>query len=135
MQEGGCLCGAVRYRVEGEPLSSGICHCETCRWAASAPSLPFAVFPADRFAITKGQPAKFHSSPRVTRSFCGLCGSPLTYDNADEPDTIDVMTCSLDAPDAFPPTHHVWVSEKIAWETIADGLPTHATSSQAGGET
>lgn len=135
MQEGGCLCGAVRYRVEGEPMSSGICHCETCRRAASAPTLPFVVFPADKFAITQGQPAEFHSSPHVTRSFCGRCGSPLTYDNADEPDTIDVMTCSLDDPGAFPPTHHVWVSEKVAWGAVADGLPTHATSRQADGET
>ena len=53
MRQGGCLCGAVRYRVEGEPLASGICHCRTCRKAASAPTLPFVVFPADRFAFTR----------------------------------------------------------------------------------
>jgi len=51
MREGGCLCGAVRYRVEGEPEASDICHCETCRRAASAPTLPFAVFPSARFAF------------------------------------------------------------------------------------
>ena len=39
--EGGCLCGAVRYRVEGLPLVSAICHCGTCRRTASAPSLPY----------------------------------------------------------------------------------------------
>ncbi|WP_456305410.1 GFA family protein [Gluconacetobacter sacchari] len=33
MMEGGCLCRAVRYIAEGEPTSSGICHCETCRRA------------------------------------------------------------------------------------------------------
>ena len=131
MREGGCLCGAVRYRVDGEPRSSGICHCETCRRTASAPTLPFVVFPADRFTITKGRPAEFHSSPHVTRSFCGQCGSPLTYRRDNEPDTIDVMTCSLDSPDELPPTHHVWVSDKLSWDRIADDLPAHATTREA----
>jgi len=126
--EGGCLCGAVRYRVDSNPLSSGICHCRTCRKTASAPTLPFVTFPVERFAFTRGKPADFHSSPNVTRSFCQSCGSPLTYRNASEPERIDVMTCSLDDQEAFPPTHHIWVSQRLAWAYIADGLPAFATT-------
>ena len=63
MAEGGCLCGTVRYRVEGEPLASGICHCHTCRRAASAPNLPFAGFAISNFAFTRGRPVEFRSSP------------------------------------------------------------------------
>src|SRR5918911_716294 len=132
MQQGGCLCGAVRYRVEGEPIASGICHCRTCRKTASAPTLPFVVFPADAFAFTQGEPAQFRSSPRVTRTFCGHCGSPLTYRNDDAPDRIDIMTCSLDDPEAFPPGFHVWVSHRLAWERIADELPVYQTTRTAG---
>src|SRR5579859_1272077 len=132
MREGGCLCGAVRYRVEDEPEGSGTCHCRTCRKAASAPNLPFATFPVERFAITRGEPAEFRSSPHVVRSFCGRCGSPLTYRSDDHPGTIDVMAGSLDDPDALPPTHHIWVDHKLAWEVIGDGLPVHATT-RAGG--
>ena len=132
MQQGGCLCEAVRYRVEGEPITSGICHCRTCRKAASAPTLPFVVFPADRFAFTQGEPVQFRSSPHVLRGFCGRCGSPLTYRNDDAPDRIDVMTCSLDDPEAFPPGFHVWASHRLAWERIADGLPAYRTTRTAG---
>ena len=70
----------------------------------------------------------FHSSPGVTRSFCGRCGFPLTYRNDKEPECIDVMTCSLDNPEAFPPTHHIWVSHKLGWELLGDELPAHETT-------
>jgi hypothetical protein len=132
MRQGGCLCGAVRYKVEGEPLASGICHCRTCRKAASAPTLPFVVFPAGRFAFTGGEPAEFRSSPPVRRSFCARCGAPLTYRSEDEPGTVDVMTCTLDDPEAFPPAFHVWTSHALAWERGADSLPAYATSHAMG---
>lgn len=123
MREGGCLCGFNRYRVEGAPRASGICHCETCRRAASAPTLPFASFPVSNFVLTSGEPVEYHSSLHVVRSFCGRCGSPLTYRNAHEPDSIDIMTCSLDDPDGLPPTFSVWVSEKLAWDQPDADLP------------
>jgi hypothetical protein len=122
--EGGCLCGGVRYRVTGPVLVSGTCHCRTCRKAASAPELPFATIATSSFAITKGQPIAFRSSAEVTRSFCGQCGSPLSYRHDATPDSLDVMTCSLDDPDSVPPTHHIWASEKQRWTVIGDGLPT-----------
>jgi hypothetical protein len=123
MMLGGCLCGAIRYRVEGEPLGSGICHCRTCRKIASAPSLPFVTFAANALIFNQGTPSEYRSSPNVMRQFCGRCGSPLTYRNDNEPGSIDVMTCSLDEPEAFPPSHHIWISEKLPWDHVADGLP------------
>ncbi len=126
--EGGCLCGAVRYRVGGAPISSGICHCRSCRGTSGSPMLPYVTFPIARFEITQGKPADFQSSAPVTRSFCGRCGTPLTYRHADYPDRIDVMTCSLDDLDAFPPTLHIWASHKPSWICIADGLPLYETA-------
>lgn len=128
------MCGAVRYRVEGEPDTSGICHCETCRRAASATSLPYVVFPSARFAFSKGRASEYKSSARVTRTFCGTCGSPLTYRSADAPDQIDVMICSLDDPSSVVPSCHVWVSEKVDWDRIGDELPQFPTSPAAGRE-
>jgi hypothetical protein len=125
MHEGGCLCGAVRYRADGHPRGTGICHCATCRRAASAPSLPFATFARAQFVFTQGEPATFRSSPNVKRHFCGECGSPLTYENERDPETLDVMIGSLDHPDHIEPDKHVWMSEKIAWDVVADGRPAH----------
>lgn len=124
---GGCLCGAVRYRLAEAPASSGVCHCETCRRASSAPGLPYAGVSLAAFAVTRGAPVTYRSSARVLRTFCGSCGSPLTYFLEDKPDKIDIMTCTLDDPAAFPPTEHVWVSEKLSWEILGDGLPAYGT--------
>ncbi len=126
---GGCLCGAVRYVVMGPARNSGICHCRTCRKASSAPSLPFVGFSAAGFRFTQGEPVAFRSSPPVVRTFCGQCGSPLTYRHADHPDSLDVMTCSLDDPEAFAPTRQVWMSEKLGWDCVANGLPAFAAGS------
>jgi hypothetical protein len=126
--EGGCLCGAVRYRVTRPFAASGICHCRSCRKAASAPALPFVTLPEAAFEITRGQPVDYRSSEHVLRGFCGRCGSPLTYRNDARPDHLDIMTCSLDDPDSAPPTFHVWTSHQPAWSVIGDDLPAFETT-------
>lgn len=126
--EGGCLCGAVRYSIEAEPTNSGICHCKTCRRIASATGLPFAGVPTARFRFTRGTPVDYRSSPRATRSFCGCCGSPLTYRADDSPDELDVMTVSLDDPGAAPPTFRVWLDDCLPWDHSPADLPSYPRS-------
>jgi hypothetical protein len=86
----------------------------------------WVTFPKSAFELLLGQPTEFRSSPPVRRSFCGLCGTPLTYAHDDSPETLDITTCSLDDPNAFPPTHHSWLSHDLAWVEFGDGLPTFA---------
>lgn len=93
--------------------------------------LPYVTFPITHFSLLKGQPAEFHSSAPVTRSFCAHCGTSLSYRHADYADRIDVMSCSLDDPDKFPPTLHIWTSHKLGWVRIVDDLPAYATSKEA----
>lgn len=125
VHRGGCLCGEIRYAIAGTPLLSSICHCRTCRKIASSLALPFVGFPARTFVFESGEPRRFSSSPEVIRTFCGTCGSPLTYENNTDPDTIDVMTISLDQAESYRPTDHIWVSERIGWDIISDDLPRH----------
>lgn len=126
--DGGCLCGAIRYRVTGKPKNTMVCHCQSCRRAAGSPVVAWLTFPASRFQLTKGKPIRFHSSAPVERTFCGACGTPLTYEHEDSPSTIDVTTCSLDDPQSFPPTHHSWLSDDVGWVRFGDGLPTFPQS-------
>ena len=124
--EGGCVCGAIRYRVRGRPSNTMICHCRTCRRVAASPVVAWVTFPKSEFQLVQGHPSEFRSSAPVRRSFCGACGTQLTYVHDDSPSTVDITTCSLDDPDAFPPTHHSWLSHDLAWVHFGDGLPTFA---------
>src|SRR2546421_6995142 len=121
--EGGCACGAIRYRVSGPPSNTMICHCQTCRRVAASPVVAWLTFPIAQFQLVAGRPSVFHSSQPVRRTFCGACGTPLTYEHADSPDSVDITTCSLDSPGAFPPTHHSWLSHGMSWVRFGDGLP------------
>jgi hypothetical protein len=114
MSEGGCLCGAIRYRISGSPTSSVVCHCTSCRRASGAPMVAWLTVDRGRFELLEGTPVVYHSSPGVTRQFCGRCGTALTYANSG--DSIDITTASLDEPDAFPPTADVWLEDKLAWQ-------------------
>jgi hypothetical protein len=130
--EGGCLCGGIRYVARGRPTSSMICHCDTCCRAAGSPVVAWLTFPVSHFSFVRGVPAEFHSTAPVTRTFCPTCGTSLTYVHADRPAEIDVTTSSLDHPEAFPPTHHSWLSDSVSWVRFADGLPAHRRSSAEG---
>jgi len=86
--------------------------------------------PSAEFRFIRGTPIDYGSSPGVTRSFCGQCGSPLTYRRNDLPGELDVMTVSLDDPGAVPPSFHVWVSEALDWDRLADDLPIYLWTRQ-----
>ena len=126
---GGCLCGAVRYEVSGEPIWVGHCHCESCRRHTGAPVVTFVCFKTDQVAFTKGERQIYNSSPGVGRAFCGRCGTPLSWEgqsNLPERGMIlEVHISTLDDPSAFIPTNHLFYNERIAWFDVADDLPRY----------
>ena len=128
---GGCLCGAVRYRVLGPPRSTSLCHCNSCRRATGGPSLAWAIFDEDKVVFDKGAPAIYASSPGVERGFCARCGTSLTYRRANRPGLFDVTTASLDDPGAFAPSKEIWVEERLSWITPNPDLPQFAQFSTA----
>jgi hypothetical protein len=100
---GGCFCGAIRDEADGVPFHQTNCHCSICRRTTGAPFVAWFSVQSDGFGIIKGQPARFSSSEKRTRSFCARCGTQLTFEHADFGDEIDVTTCSLDDPELVPP--------------------------------
>lgn len=114
-KEGGCLCGAVRYVVGGEPEQVLVCHCPDCRRAAGAHAVAWLLLPKSAFRIAKGTPTPFESSSGVTRTFCSTCGTTLTWERNADPVRIDVTIGSLDDPEHFVPTKAVYRRHKLSW--------------------
>lgn len=132
LYNGGCRCGAIRYRVSGPPVMVEYCYCGSCRRSSGSAVSVLAGFPRDGFEILDGSPSYYDSTPEVKRSFCGTCGSPLFYENQDYPDEIYISLGSFDQPEELPPDRHVWISERIAWVHIQDGLPQYDQFSGTG---
>ncbi|GAA5071351.1 GFA family protein [Lysobacter panacisoli] len=116
--EGGCLCGAIRYRATAPPISRSICHCRSCRRAGGAPSVAWSTFHVNSLVFCQGVPMRYPSSEDVVRTFCGNCGTPLSYRHVLDTDTIDITTATLDAPEQFPPTRETWIEHKLPWERL-----------------
>ena len=124
--EGGCLCGAVRFRARAPATKACFCHCRSCRRASGAPVVAWATFAAAGVRITRGTLREHRSSEKVTRGFCGACGTGITYVHDATPDEIDLALATLDDPSAIPPESHIWVSHRLQWMTPGDGLPQYA---------
>jgi hypothetical protein len=116
INQGGCLCSSIRFRISGEPVFSSICHCATCRRASAAPTVAWLTFDRGQIEILSGNPRIYRSSQGVARQFCGTCGSQLSYETIESPTTIDITTASLDNPNLFPPTMETWVEHRVSWQ-------------------
>jgi hypothetical protein len=124
INQGGCLCSAIRFRVSGEPVFSSICHCSTCRRASAAPAVAWLTFDRGQLEVLSGHPHIYRSSQGVIRQFCGTCGSQISYESVENPTTIDITTASMDNPNLFPPTLEVWLEHRVSWQ------PAHQTRAQ-----
>ena len=121
--EGGCQCGAVRYRVTGAPVMAAICHCTMCRRANAAPAVAWAMFQEAQVAFLRGRPTTYGSSPGAERGFCAVCGTQICFTAEYIPGLIDLTIGSLDEPDKVAPTLHYWESKRLPWVHLADDLP------------
>jgi hypothetical protein len=120
---GGCLCGAFRYRVQGEAIARTLCHCVSCRRATGGVTVAWAVFAKTAVEIVRGHVREYSSSPGIYWGFCPDCGSLVTYRRDTRPDHTDITTATLDDPDRYPPTVEIWTGERIAWAQLNPALP------------
>lgn len=127
MLEGSCLCGAVKYRIDHEVREVTHCHCSMCRKAHGAAFASYAGVPLEAFHLTEGADlvVRYPSSPGVTRTFCGCCGSTLQF--IDERfGEIGVAAGTLDSPLGEVRQAHIFVDSRADWYRIQDDLPQHS---------
>ena len=110
---GGCQCGAVRFRVEGETGRASICWCRMCQKAFAGPFGALVTVNLADLTWTRGAPSRFQSSDAIQRGFCAACGTPLFYD-IPEADTINLVLGTLDDPEAVKPVAQSNTGRKMA---------------------
>ena len=118
---GGCQCGAVRYRVEGELGRPSICHCRMCQKAMGGPFGPFVSVKIDQITWTRGERRRFASSNKVHRGFCGDCGTPLTFEWSAE--VIDFAIYTFDRASEIVPVVQLEAAAAAPWVGHIADLP------------
>ena len=122
MHTGSCLCGAVKFQVEGELRPPDGCHCIQCRktsghyWAST--DVPRKALKVEgEFNV-----AWYRSSENVQRGFCSTCGASLFWDPIHK-DFIGIAMGAFDAPTNTKLAIHIYVADKGDYYDIKDGLP------------
>lgn len=133
---GGCLCGGVRYRYEGE-LGGALgaitrCHCIKCRKAQGG-AASVAPASAEALMFTEGRSLvrEYESSPGKFRAFCERCGSPLYSRRAELPEVVRLRLGALDdAPADLRIEAHIFFDDRATWEDDEDAprYPAHEPS-------
>lgn len=122
-RDGGCQCGAVRYRLTGPPLGLAVCHCRECqRQSGSAFGMSLAVA-TDSFRLIAGELASFQvtcdSGRRKTCSFCGRCGTRIHHQTV--AGALSVKAGTLDDTSWLVPDAHYWTARKQPWVLVPPG--------------
>lgn len=118
---GSCLCGAVRFVVEGLPSAPVACHCVQCR-KGSGHYTASAAAPRAAVAIS-GAPRWYDINPTSRRGFCPECGTPLFWETARDPAMLSFELGAVDGPTGLRLAAHMFTDEKADYYEICDGLP------------
>jgi hypothetical protein len=126
--EGGCTCGAVRYRMTSRPMFVHCCHCRWCQRESGASFALNAMIEADRVILVQGAPetVKIPSNSGKGQKMvrCPNCRVTLWSHYAGAGDVMSfVRVGTLDEPDRLPPDIHIFTSSKQPWIVLPPGIP------------
>ena len=127
MVRGSCLCGGVKFRINGALSHARHCHCSMCRKAQGAAFRTRASANANEFEWVQGESLVtfYESSPGNHRGFCRVCGAPIVT-KFDDAAYYGVPLGALDDDPGVRPELYVHVASKAPWFTITDDLPQFA---------
>ena len=126
IKTGGCICGAIRYELDDQPTWNVYCHCESCRKHTGAPVTVLVTCLPEQVSWSGDLRARYQSSPDRFRGFCQNCGTSLTWETEIKGSAwLALHVSTLDAPENYPPTEHVFCENAIEWYVLNDGLPRY----------
>ncbi|HEY8277265.1 MAG TPA: GFA family protein [Methyloceanibacter sp.] len=123
---GGCLCGAVRYEIEAEPITARVCWCRRCQKIGAGSGTVNVVFPAEAVSV-KGELGDFKSvadgGNNMHTRFCPKCGTPVFTGAESRPHLVVVRAGTLDDPEVGAPAITIWTEEAPSWAAFDPELP------------
>ena len=129
--DGGCTCGAVRYRMTSGPMFVHCCHCRWCQRETGSAFVLNALIEADRVVVLRGAPEAVLTpsysgkGQKITR--CPTCHIALWSNYAGAGEAIRfVRVGTLDEPDRLPPDVHIYTSSKQPWVLLPPEAPRFA---------
>jgi len=133
---GGCLCGGVRYLIDGDCRDIICCHCENCR-RTHGHIAAYTAIDRCRLTLREAQTLQWYhdASPNAYRGFCNRCGASLFWELRDARERISIAAGSLDDSGNLKTVGHVFVSEAGHYYSIDDGLPQYARGNEGNLET
>lgn len=127
IHEGGCLCGAERYRVVGGPIRAGVCHCNSCKRGTGSALRVAAFFPEAAVEFISGARRTYECSSDESKrwaklEFCPTCGTTVTYTAEYAPGMRGITVGTFDDPNWIKPTTHVWTRSALHWTVFPDDV-------------
>lgn len=125
---GRCLCGAVRFEANAEPVFSANCHCRDCQQATGSAFMPVMAFPQDAVSVS-GEPCWFErrgdTGKNASEAFCPTCGARL-FARAEVLDGIFLVQAgALDDPALFEPQFDMYTASAQPWDHMDPALPKY----------
>ena len=123
--KGSCLCGEVKFEIEGSLHNVSHCYCSMCCKSHGAAFATYAAMDPDKFKWVSGEELVkvYISSPEMGRCFCSKCGAPL---GAVEDSKVTYITMgTVDGDPGARPEANIFVASKASWYEITDTLPQH----------
>lgn len=129
--EGGCACGAVRYRLKTEPMFVNCCHCRDCQRETGSAFAVNATIETDRIEILSGELEAFPLPTASGRPHdvyrCSKCRTALWSDYGRRAGLRFVRVCTLDDPSQLQPEAHIFIRSKLPWVRLPEDRPAFET--------
>jgi hypothetical protein len=125
--EGGCSCGAVRYRLESAPLFVHGCHCKDCQRQTGSAFVINALIETARVTVLAQQPVRSEMPTESGRPHgiyrCAKCGVAVWSEYGGVAPLRFVRVGTLDRPHALRPDVHIYTRSKVPWVVLPDDVP------------
>jgi len=125
--EGGCACGALRYRLGSAPMFVHCCHCRDCQRQTGSAFVLNALIETDRVALLSGAPTPVAVPTDSGRPHlicrCPTCQTAVWSDYGARGVLRFVRVGTLDEPSALPPDVHIFTRSMLPWVILPDSVP------------